>query len=142
MILRLRIAIPLLLVVFVAACGASPAEQHEVLNHITDVGDPTYALVLETCDVAREVVKARQNTTYEEDMAALTEIGEVCLPLVEAFETLIGAQRTARDAIDDGAEGAVLTGIQEALRLWASLQALVPQLQTLGQRPTSGGEGE
>lgn len=116
-----------------AGCGASRQHQHDVLNRITDVADPTYALVVETCDVLRDGIVARQGTTWDEDTAAMDRVDAVCDPIVTGMETLRGTQLTVRAAIDAGAEGAILEGLSAALRLWRDLQALVPQLRDLGR---------
>jgi hypothetical protein len=113
-------------------CGASRQTQHDVLNRVTDVADPTYAIVLETCDAARNVIVERTGTTYEDDTRAMDETDEVCDGLVEGMETLRGTQLTVRAAIDAGAEGAILEGLQHALELWRLLQEKIPELQTLG----------
>lgn len=120
-------------------CGASPRVQHEVLNKITDVADPTYALALEACDVGRETIKARPGTTYDEDLAAMTRVNEVCDGIVAGFESLRGSQRTARQAIDDG-DATIAAAIAEALRLWRVLQELLPQLEQFGRRRDPGGQ--
>jgi hypothetical protein len=116
-----------------AGCGGVPPQrQHDVLNRVTDVADPTYAVVLETCDAARNAIVERGGTTYEEDTAAMDEIDRVCDPIVAGMESLRGTQRTVRAAIDAGAEGAILEGLQHALELWRLLQEKIPELQTLG----------
>lgn len=115
-------------------CGA--AEQrtaHTVLNGITDVADPTYALAVDSCDAARDVIIARTGTTYAEDRSAMDSIHEICDPMVAGFEGLRAAQITARAAIDGGLTGTTLEAIRQALGLWDTLRALVPQLATLGQ---------
>lgn len=119
-----------------AGCGSTAQQrqtQHDVLNRVTDVADPTYALVLETCDAARNVIVNRPGTTYDEDTRAMDEIDDVCDGIVEGMETLRGTQRTARAAINAGAQGAILEGLQAALRLWATLQEKIPELQSLGR---------
>lgn len=121
--------------VLLAGCGASQTRTgHEVLNGITDVGDPTYALALETCDAARDAIIEREGTTYEEDRRAMDQIHEVCDGIVLGFESLRGVQVTAREALNTGQFGpTVQAGIREALVLWGQLQALVPQLASLGR---------
>ena len=116
-------------------CGASQVRTgHEVLNGITDAGDPTYALAVETCDAAHDAIIARAGTTYEEDRSAMDQIHEVCDGIVAGFESLRGAQITARAALDSGALGPTLAaGIREALDLWERLRRLIPQLATLGR---------
>jgi hypothetical protein len=116
-----------------AGCGASANSQHRTLNTITDAADPTYELALEGCDVARDAIVARTGTTYAEDVAAMAEVNRVCDGIVLGFEALRATQLTARAAIDAGAEGAVREAILEALRLWAQLQQMTPELDTLGR---------
>lgn len=116
-----------------AGCGATPRQQHDVLNRITDVADPTYEAAIAGCDAARDVIVDRDGTTYEEDSAAMDEINAVCDPMVLGFEALRGSQLSARAAIDSGVDAAISTAILEALRLWAQLQALVPDLDALGR---------
>lgn len=126
----------LALVLFVlSGCGAAQIRHgHEVLNTITDVGDPTYAMAVDACDAARDAIIAREGTTYEQDRAAMDQIHEVCDPIVAGFEVLRGAQITARVALDSGDfMGAAAAGIREALDLWGRLQRLIPQLATLGR---------
>lgn len=119
-----------------AGCGPSTVQQqHDVLNRITDVADPTYEIAVESCDAARDVIVERPGTTYQEDRAAFDAIHGVCDGIVEGFETLRGTQLTARAAIDRGAEGAILEALTHALQLWTELQALIPQLQNLGRQP-------
>lgn len=121
--------------------GCSPSQAragHEVLNTVTEVADPTYQLAVDGCDAARDVIVERQGTTREEDFAAMGQINDLCDGIVLGFETLIGTQRTARAALDGGLIPAAAQAIQQALGLWEQLQALVPQLATLGQ--TAGGE--
>jgi hypothetical protein len=128
-----------LLLLLLVGCGATAQQrqtQHDVLDRVTDVADPTYAIVLGSCDAARNVIVNRPGTTFDEDTRALNEIDDVCDGIVEGMETLRGTQLTARAAITAGAQGAILEGLQAALRLWATLQAKIPELQTLGR----GGE--
>lgn len=120
-------------------CGASERRTgHQVLNGITAVADPTYQMAVDSCDAARDVIVEREGTTYEQDLAAMNRINEVCDAIVLGFESLRDGQQTAREALDSGIAGAAARLIQGALARWADLQALVPQLQTLGQ--TAGGE--
>ena len=122
-----------------AGCGPSQARAgHEVLNTITAVADPTYQLAVDACDASRDAILARQGTSYEADRAAMDQVHAVCDPMVVGFEALRSTQLTARAALDGGLTGAAAIAIQQALGLWEQLQALVPQLQTLGQ--SSGGE--
>lgn len=118
-----------------AACGANLEQQragHDILNRVTDVADPTYELAVEGCDAARDAIIARTGTTYDQDRQAMDSVHEVCDPMVEGFETLRGTQLTGRAAIDSGVAGAATEGIVQAMRRWAALQELVPQLATLG----------
>jgi hypothetical protein len=128
----------LVLMLLVAGCGGSRAQQHERLNMLTDVADPTYAMALEACDGSRDIIVVREGTTYEEDTLAMDAVDERCDPIVAGFEVLRGTQLTARGAIERGAQGAVREAIVFALSKWAELQALIPQLLTLGR--SSGGE--
>lgn len=133
----------MLMLIPLVGCGATPREQHEVLNRITLVADPTYVIAVDTCDEARNFIIAREGTTYEEDRRAFDGIHQVCDGIVEGFESLRGTQLTARAAINAGAEGAIRTAILEALALWGRLQAMIPELSTLGRAgdtATSGGE--
>lgn len=120
-------------------CGASEQRAaHITLNGITAVADPTYQIAVDSCDAARDAIVARTGTTSAADRAAMDSIHEVCDGLVLGFESLRGLQLTARVAIDSGSvEAAAVAAIQQALTLWAQLQDLIPQLDTLG---TSGGE--
>lgn len=121
-------------------CGA--AEQrtaHTALNAITDIADPTYQLAVDSCDAARDVIIERGGTTYAEDRAAMDQIHAVCDPMIIGFESLRSVQITARAAIDSGLPGAAAAAIQEALALWNTLRALVPQIEQLG---TNNGGGQ
>ena len=121
-----------------AGCGASEKHAaHVVLNGITDIADPTYQLAVDTCDAVRDVIIAREGTTYAEDRAAMDRVHGICDPMIVGFESLRSTQITARAAIDGGLSGVAAAGIREALALWNTLRALVPQIQQLG---TSGGE--
>jgi hypothetical protein len=132
-VLALAVLLALGAAMYCSGCGATPAQQHRTLNSITNVADPTYAAAVEGCNAARDAIVAREGTTYEADRAAMDEINDVCDAIVTGFETLRGSQFTARAAIDAGAEGAIASAITEALALWARLQAMVPELQTLGE---------
>jgi hypothetical protein len=116
-----------------AGCGASPAQHHARLNALTTVADPTYAIAVETCDALRDAIVARTGTTYAEDRDAMDEVNEVCDAVVLGFESLRGAQLTARAAIDSGAEGAVLEAIGAALALWPQVQQLIARIDALGR---------
>lgn len=120
------------LAVALSGCGGTPAQQHSRLNTLTAVADPSYELAVEACDEARDAILARTGTTYEQDRRAMDQINAVCDSIVEGFETLRGSQRTARQAIDSGAEGAAATAIAEALALWPRLQALAEDIEDLG----------
>lgn len=126
-------ALLLMIAVVVVGCGASANSQHRTLNTITSAADPTYELALEGCDTARDAIVARTGTTYAEDIAAMGDVNRVCDGIVLGFETLRSTQLTARAAIDAGAEGAIREAILEALRLWAQLQQMIPELDTLGR---------
>lgn len=114
------------------ACGSAQSTQHERLNLMTDIADPTYAMAVDTCDALRDGIITREGTTYQQDRAAMDEVQEVCDPLVAGFETLRGTQLTARATIDGGLGSAATESITQALALWARLQALIPQLSRLG----------
>jgi hypothetical protein len=115
-----------------AGCGATAAQHHARLNALTTVADPTYAIAVELCDVARDAIVARTGTTYAEDRAAMDEVHAVCDAMVAGFESLRGSQLTARAAIDSGAEGAVLEAISAALALWPAVQAMIARIDALG----------
>lgn len=114
-------------------CGGTAAEQHARLNALTQVADPTYALVVETCDEARNFILAREGSSYAEDRAAMDQVNAVCDSIVLGFESLRGSQLTARAAIDAGAEGAVLQALMAAFTLWGELQGMIPELDQLGR---------
>lgn len=113
----------------VCGCGATQAQQHRDLNTLTDVADPTYALAVETCDAARDLIVAREGSTRERDFADLDRVNEVCDAIVFGFESLRGSQLTARAAIDSGLEAATATVLSEGIAAWQRLQALIPQLR-------------
>ncbi len=129
----------LLLALLAVGCGASQVRTgHEVLNGITDVGDPTYALAVDTCDAARDAIVARAGTSREEDFSAMGEINDVCDGIVIGFESLRSSQISARFALDSGEFGPTVSAmIREALELWNTLRSLIPDLATLGREPAS-----
>ena len=131
--LALALLLTAIAALYCTGCGGTPAQQHRTLNSITSVADPSYVVALEGCNAARDAIVEREGTTYEADRAAMDEINDVCDAIVTGFETLRGTQLTARAAIDAGASAAVAQAITEALALWARLQAMVPELATLGE---------
>lgn len=134
----LGLFLTLLGLAFIEGCSPSQARDgHVVLNTITDVADPTYQQVVDTCDELRDLIIEREGTTYAEDRADMDRVHEYCDPTVEGFEALRGTQLTARAALDSGAEGAVQAAIQAALEQWPHVQELVRELW---QSLTSGGD--
>jgi hypothetical protein len=133
-VVLLVVALGITLAGFCGGCGATAGQNHARLNALTTVADPTYAIAVETCDVLRDVIVARQGTTYAEDRAAMDEVHAVCDPMIAAMEALRGSQLTARAAIDSGAEGAVLAAITAALALWPQVQALIARIDALGRQ--------
>ncbi len=97
-------------------------------------------MAVDTCDAFRDAIVARQETTYEQDRAAMDQVHSVRDPMVAGFEALRGSQATARAALDSGLEGAVAEAISTALELWAQLRALVPELSTLGVATAGGAQ--
>jgi len=130
----------LVLAIFITGCGGVTAQRvaHEALNTMTDVADPTYQMVLDTCDTFRNAIVERQGTTYEQDSAAMNQVDAICDPMVVGFETLRDSQLTARAFIDSGVEAGIGETVRSALALWDQLRLLIPQLGDLGK--TSGGE--
>jgi hypothetical protein len=132
-VVLLVVALGITLAGFCGGCGATAGQNHARLNALTTVADPTYAIAVETCDALRDAIVARTGTTYAEDRDAMDEVNEVCDAVVLGFESLRGAQLTARAAIDSGAEGAVLEAISAALALWPQVQALIARIDALGR---------
>lgn len=122
-------------------CGASQRKQHERLNWITYTADPSYEMTVDACDDLRDYVVARQGSTQEEDRQLWSRINDVCDRAVASFEILRGTQLTARQAIDQGVEGAASEAVAQALSLWRQLQALVDGITVLEAR-TAGGSDE
>jgi hypothetical protein len=119
------------------AAAATARDHHVRLNALTAVADPTYALAVETCDEARDLIVAREGSTEAQDREDMAAVVLVCDSIVEGFEALRGSQITARAAIDHGLAGAAEALILQGLASWAELQALVPRIIAA---TTSGGE--
>ncbi len=119
----------LLLILLLSACSPSQARDgHQVLNTITDIADPTYQQVVDTCDNLRDLIIERADTTYEQDRTDMDRVHEFCDPTVEGFEALRGTQLTAREAIDNGAEAAIAEAVRQALAQWPHVQDLLREL--------------
>lgn len=113
----------LALTVLISSCGAA-AQQHETLNWITRVADPTYGMVVDACDDLRDHIIDRPGSTRERDRADMGRINDVCDRAVASFELLRQTQLSARAAIDAGVPGATASTIGRALEIWRELQAL------------------
>lgn len=111
---------------------SSAQQQHTTLNTITDIADPTYRQVVDTCDDMRDAIVAREGTTRAQDERAMSRINAVCDAIILSFEALRTSQLTARAYIDSGLEAAAAQAIQEGLQSWNLLRGMIDQLQDLG----------
>ena len=111
---------------------------HELLNQVTDIADPAYALSVVACDGREGVVIHDPELTKVEKWARVESIRAKCDQVFAAFDVLRRAQIGARKAVDAAEAGrskwkAALAAAREATAAWRKArEALlgVPWLQS------------
>lgn len=118
---------------FSTGCGA--AQQHSALNALAETADPSYELSVEACDQAEGLVVARAGTTYEQDIASMTQVRAICDRIFGAFDALRIAHRAARAAVDGGGEALLAEAMRSLGDAWAAAQRLLPEIAGLRAGP-------
>lgn len=97
---------------------------HTVLNHVTDVADPLYALASVACDAKEGAILGEDGPTADEKGSEIAKVRKRCDGIFTGFEALRRAQLVARDLIEratqgDGEWGEAVAAADEAHEAWA-----------------------
>lgn len=139
------------LAVFLAIPGCGAAQRadasralDESLNTITDVVDPAYALLVQTCEARGQAIVDRQGTSYEQDVAAHNLLRRRCTLADDHMQAVRKAQAAARDAAAAFRSGdvdysAAIEALADLRATWDQVRHIIDELT--GDEPaTSGGE--